>query len=306
MSTELRAEAAPLSTTGVVMLASLGLFWGLNWPGMKIVLGELTVWWFRAMSVSVGGAGLLMIAGLMGLRVLPRRAEIRPLVICAVFSILGWHLFSALGVSLMPAGRASIIAFTMPVWAAVLAVWVLGERLTAHKVVGLALGLAGLGVLIGPDLAVVGQAPLGAMFMLGAATTWASGTVLFKKVQWETPVASLIGWQLLIGACVFVVGAAATEPLPRPASWSVETWAALAYLFAVPMIYCQWAYFYVVKIMPAAIAALGTLLVPVVGTVSSALILDEPIGWQEYTAMVLICTALFVVLILPQLRRTSD
>ena len=47
---------------GYLMLASLGLFWGLNWPGMKIALEELPVWWFRSLSVGVGALGLLLIA----------------------------------------------------------------------------------------------------------------------------------------------------------------------------------------------------------------------------------------------------
>ena len=118
------------------LLASLGLFWGLNWPGMKIALNELPVWWFRAMSVGVGAAGLLIISWASTGRFWPRRGELGPLLICAVFNILGWHLFTGYGVSLMEAGRASIIAFTMPVWASLLAVWLLGEALTRHRVFG--------------------------------------------------------------------------------------------------------------------------------------------------------------------------
>ena len=296
-------QGVGLPEHGFLMLASLGLFWGLNWPFMKIVLGEVTIWWFRSMSVTVGGLGLLTIAGLMGLPLLPRRAELRPLLICTVFSILGWHLCSGYGVSLMEAGRASIIAFTMPVWAAILAVWLLGERMTAFKIAGLGLGLTGLAVLIGPDMVALGQAPLGAVFMLGAAITWATGTVLFKKFAWSSPVATLIGWQLLLGAGVITIGAAMWEPLPDPTTWSAQVWGALAYLFALPMIYCQWAYFYVVRIFPAAIAAIGTLAVPVVGVFSSALILGEPVGWREFAAMALICSALFVVMVLPGLGR---
>ena len=295
--------AQPLPAVGYLLLASLGLFWGLNWPGMKVALGEITIWWFRSMSVGAGGIGLLLIAAASGMRVWPSRAEIGPTMLCTVFSILGWHLCTGYGVSLMPAGRASIIAFTMPVWAALLAVWILGERLTTYKIVGLVLGVAGLAVLIGPDLTVIGAAPIGALFMLGASASWALGTVLFKRFSWQTPVASLIGWQLLLGAVVITAGAAAWEPLPQPGTWSLEVWFALAYLFSLPMIYCQWAFFYVVKIFPAAIASIGTLAVPVVGVFSSALILGEPVGQAEFTSMALICAALFVVLVLPALRK---
>ena len=288
---------------GFLLLASLGLFWGLNWPGMKIALSEITIWWFRSMSLVAGAAGLLGIAALTGAKVIPARAEIVPLLICTLFNTLGWHLLTGYGVSLMPAGRASIIAFTMPVWASLLAVWMLGERMTAYRIVGLALGMAGLSVLIGPDLNVLEEAPLGVVFMLGAAMVWAVGTVLFKKYDWTSPVASLIGWQFVIGALCVTVGAAMLEPLPDPTSWSLDVILALTYLFALPMVYCQWAYFSVVRIFPTAIASIGTLAVPIVGVFSSAWLLGESVGCPEILALILITLALLVVLVLPALRR---
>ena len=295
--------SAPSKLTGYIMLASLGLFWGLNWPGMKIALEELPVWWFRTLSVGGGAAGLLIIALISGQKLRPARAEIWPLTLCAVFSILGWHIFTAYGVSLMAAGRASIIAFTMPVWAALLAAVLLGERITTWKIIGLVLGVAGLITLIGPDIAALGTAPLGAAFMLGAAISWAVGTVLFKKFDWRLPVASAIGWQLAIGAFVITGFALALEPAPDLSQLSWRAIGALAYLLALPMIYCQWAFFTVVRIFPAGIAAIGTLSVPIVGVFSSALILGEPVGANDLTALALIFAALFAVLIAPGLAR---
>ena len=190
---------------GILLLVSLSLFWGLNWPGMKIALGEITVWWFRAMSVTVGGLGLLGVAAITDKRLMPTRAEIGPLIVCATFGMLGWHVLTAYGVSIMPAGRASIIAFTMPVWAALLATVFLSERMTLYKVAGLILGLCGLVVLIGPDLGGVQAAPLGAFFMLGAAMSWPLGTVLFKRFEWSLPVISSAGWQLTMAAGVITL-----------------------------------------------------------------------------------------------------
>ncbi len=295
------SPSTPSKLTGYIMLASLGLFWGLNWPGMKIALEELPVWWFRSLSVGGGAAGLLLIAWISGQRLRPSRAEFWPLTLCAVFSILGWHIFTAYGVSMMAAGRASIIAFTMPVWAALMAAVLLGERITVWKILGLILGLAGLAALIGPDIAALGAAPLGAAFMLGAAISWAAGTVLYKKFDWRLPVASAIGWQLAIGAIVITGFAVALEPAPDLTQLSWRAIGALAYLLALPMVYCQWAYFTVVRIFPAGIAAIGTLSVPIVGVFSSALILGEPVGANDLTALALIFAALFAVLIAPGL-----
>ncbi|MEM6441102.1 MAG: DMT family transporter [Pseudomonadota bacterium] len=295
------SSPTPSRTVGYVLLVSLGLFWGLNWPGMKIALNELPVWWFRSLSVGAGALGLLVIAAASGLRVVPRREDLRPLALCALFNILGWHILTAYGVSQMAAGRASIIAFTMPVWASLLAAAVLGEPITRWKILGLALGLCGLAALIGPDLAALGAAPMGAMFMLGASMSWATGTVLFKKHPSSLPVASAIGWQLALGFLVITGFAAALEPAPDLTALSWRAYAALAYLFALPMVYCQWAYFSVVRIFPAATAAIGTLAVPVTGVFSSALLLGEPVTAYDLAALALIFSALFAVLVAPAL-----
>lgn len=296
-----RSERLPIG--GFVLLAFVSLFWGLNWPGMKIALSELPIWWFRVLSVGVGAVGLMAIAWASTGALRPTRRELWPLLVCALFNIVGWHLFTGYGVSLMPAGRASIIAFTMPVWAALLGALILGERITTYKVAGLVLGVAALAVLIGPDLVALSAAPAGALFMLGAALSWATGTVLFKKYDWDSPVSALIGWQLLIGLAVILPGALILEPAPDLTALSAKVWIALLYLFALPMIFCQWAFFKVVRMFPAAIASIGTLAVPVIGVYSSALILGEIVGWREVVSMALTCAALTSVMVLPAFRR---
>jgi drug/metabolite transporter (DMT)-like permease len=288
---------------GFVLLAALSLFWGLNWPGMKVILSELPVWWFRASCVTVGGLGLLAISAASGNRVMLRGREFGPLALCALFNVFGWHLFSGYGVSLMPAGRASIIAFTMPVWAALFSSLLLGERVSAAKVIGLLFGLSGLAVLIGPDLVAVQQAPLGAFFMLGAAVSWGFGTVLFKRGTWTIPVASHVGWQLLLSAIPITLGAALLEPFPDVTAISQKAVFALAYIYGFPMIFCQWAYFKAVHLYPASSAAIGTLMVPIIGVYSSSFLLSEAVGWPELAALALICAALTSVLVIPSLRR---
>lgn len=292
-----------LPAAGFLLLLALGLFWGLNWPAMKLSVQGLPVWWFRAISVGAGAVGVLIWAKLAIGTLRVRRWEIRAMALCAVFVVIGWQVLTGYGVSLMPAGRAAIIAYMMPVFASLLAVPILGEPLTPTKVTGLILGTSGLAVLMGPDIAVLAEAPLGASFMLAAAFSWGLGTVLFKKFKWESPVVVLVGWQLFIGALVIVPIAIFFERQPVWSEVPQDTWLALAYLIALPMIFCQWAYLKVVSIFPAAIAAIGTLLVPIVGVVSSAIILREPIGWQEILAMALISAALIVVMVVPALIR---
>ncbi len=93
----------------------------------------------------------------------------------------------------MPAGRAAIIVFTMPVWAAVLARIILGEPLIKLKLISLAFGISGLAVLIGPDLMDLQASPMETRFMLCAVLTWGTGTVFFKKFQWSASTTALTG-----------------------------------------------------------------------------------------------------------------
>jgi len=309
MPTETRQDSArgaeSLPSAGFALLAAISLFWGLNWPFMKIALAEIPVWPFRSLCLIVGGAALLSMAVLGGRSLRIASGEFRPLMVCALFNVVGWHLFSGYGVTLMAAGRASIIAFTMPVWAALLGSLILGERATWRRWLGLGLGMAGLAVLIGPDLGALGHAPWGAVFMLGAAMSWATGTVLMKRFTWSLPTTALAGWQLLLGAIPVTLGALWIGEMPALSSLSPAALGSTIYILAVPMVFCHWAWFKVVSMFPAVLAAIGTLAIPVIGVLSSGLVLGEPIGVREVLALVLVCAALAVVLILPALRRTG-
>ncbi len=286
---------------GLLLLAGLTIVWGCNWPVLKIALSQAPVWWFRSACVIIGGFGLLAISAAGGARLTPKARDVPALLMCSVFAIVGWHLFTGYGIANMPAGRASIIAYTMPLWAAMYSVIILEERLTRDRMAGLALGLVGLGVLIGPDLVVFQTAPIGSFFMLGAALSWALGTVLFKHFRWSTSVGVTTGWMLLIGAVPITLGAMALQPFPDLSAFRSEVWLALAYVFLLPMIFGQWAFYRIVHLFTPTVAAIGTMAVPVIGVISSALIVGEPIGGRDLVSLVLICAALFSVLVLPNL-----
>ena len=301
----MNAPRSRLPTYGYLLLVGITIFWGTNWPAMKIVLGEMPVWWFRSFCVIFSGVGLLTIAMATGTSIAVPAAERRPLLVSALFNTIGWHIFTGYGVSIMPAGRASIIAFTMPVWAALLGYFILGEPLTKAKITGLVLGVAGLAVLVGPDLMVFEHAPVGALFMLLASVSWGIGTILVKRENWTIPTVTLAGWQLVACAVPITVGAMLIEPFPDLGGMSTRSWVAITYIFLLPLLFGQWAFLRTVRLFPASIASIGTLAVPVVGVYSSALVLGEPVGVREFTALVLICSALFVVMVLPAIRQAS-
>jgi drug/metabolite transporter (DMT)-like permease len=291
------APAASLSPLGLALLAALVVLWGVNWPVMKLALGEIPPWTFRVVCLAVGGLGLLGVARLTGEPVPVPRGRWRPLVFLSLINVTGWHICSAYGLLYIQSGRAAIIAYTMPLWASILAVFVLGERLEPRRVAGLGLGMVALAVLIGPDLAGFGAAPLGAAFMLGCALFWATGTVFLKRVEWNMPVTALTGWQLLIGGAPVALGWLVLEAWPDLSGISAAAWLALAYASTVAMIFCFCAYIKLVTMLPASVASTSTLGVPVVGVFSSALMLGEPIGPAEIAALALVLAGLSLVLL---------
>jgi drug/metabolite transporter (DMT)-like permease len=286
---------------GVALLGALTLLWGSNWPAMKLALQEIDPWTFRTVCLLVGGGGLLTIVRAGGHSLRVPRAERWPLALIALFNITGWHLCSAYGLTLIQAGRGAIIAYTMPLWTVVFGRLLLGERITPSRLTALALGLAGMAVLVAPDLGAIRAAPAGSLLVLGAALSWAIGTVLTKSRRWTVPTAVLTGWQLLLGAVPIVLGAAIRWSPAGGASFGgtggLSTAALLgtAYATFVGVIFCHWAWFRIVALLPAAVAAIGTLGVPIVGLLTSALVLGEPVGATELTALVLVVGALGIL-----------
>ena len=292
----MKNKSSGLPRKGIVLLISLSVFWGMAWPAIKISLNELPPWTFRTYCLVLSGIGILILAKANRFKLRLPAHELKALSLVALFNVTGWHLCSAHGVMRMHASRAVIIAFTMPLWATVLSGVFLKERIALPRLFALATGLIGLAFLIWPEIEAVGSTPLGAMFMLGAAISWATGTVLIKRFKWNTPTTVLTGWQLLLGSIPVIIGALALEPLCASFTISMGAAFALTYLIAFPMIYCHWAYFTLVRILPASVAAISTLAIPVVGVFSSALILDETVGFSEIIALILVVSALAIVI----------
>jgi drug/metabolite transporter (DMT)-like permease len=289
--------ATALPRSGLLLLLALTITWGVNWPMMKLALQGVQPWAFRSMCLMVGGGSLLLLTRASGGSIRLPRDRLLPLAVVAAFNITAWHLLSAYALLHTGSGRAAIIGYTMPLWAAPLSVLLLGAKLTLPQVLALLLGMAALVLLIGQGLAVVGSAPLGALLMAAAAISWAIGTVLIKKFAWgDMPVMALTGWQQLIGGLPIVLGWWLLEPVPNLGALSLPSALGLAYAVFVAMIFCQTAYFKLVSLLPAHVAAISVLAVPAVGVISSAWLLGEPVGLAEATALLLVFGGLSLLL----------
>jgi drug/metabolite transporter (DMT)-like permease len=150
--------------------------------------------------------------------------------------------------------------------------------------------------LVLPDLARIGAAPLGTASMVLAALSWAVGSVLTKRRRWGVSTAALTGWQNCLGGLPILIAAMVIGPFPGLELADAKAIAALVYVVVLAVLFGQWAWFVVLERLPVAVASIGTLAIPVVGVLSSALLLGEGLGPTEVAALVLVVAALALVL----------
>ena len=249
-------------------MLALAIGWGLAWPAAKVSLTEIPPLLLRTITLSAGGIGLLVLAKALGypLRIEPK--ELRAFTVMALFNVTGWQVCMAYGVYLMPVGRASIIGNTIPIWVALLSIWMLRERHSGFVLVGIASGIAGLGVLIGADLAHISAAPVGALFMLAAAICAALGAICMKHRQWQTPLTVLAGWAVLLGGVPVYVATFVSDQHPLVDEISTAAILATAYHILIPTIFAQWAWFKLITLFPVTIASTATFAVPILAVFS--------------------------------------
>jgi len=136
-------------TAGALLpIAIVTLLWGCNWPVLKMGVPEVPPLTFRTLTLPFGAIGLLLIARLAGDSIRIPRAMWGKVAALAFFNITLWNGLLLFGVEQLPAGRSVILAFTMPVWSTLFSLLLLNEPLSRRKVVGLALGMLGMGLLL--------------------------------------------------------------------------------------------------------------------------------------------------------------
>jgi drug/metabolite transporter (DMT)-like permease len=277
---------AHITPAGLMFLAITSLGWGFNWPVTKYLLSELPPLTLRG-STGVIGAGLLAVLALMSgqsLRVDPTQWP--RLIVAAVLNVMGWMVLMGLALLWLPASEAALIAYTMPVWASLLAWFVLGERMTWLRVLALAMAFAGLAAIMGANGINASAAKLpGIVMALGGSVGFALGTVLAKKLPLQLPPITAAAWQIGLGCLpVAIVGF-----FIETSHWDAVTnigWLLVVYSTVVQFCIAYVAWFAALARLPASVAAIGTMAVPVIGVVASAIALHEPLGPGQIAALV--------------------
>ena len=316
---DLRPGAAPMSSapgvaarrvpaSALLLVTILALVWGCNWPVLKLGVTALPPLTFRSATLPFAAIGLLVVSRLSGDSIhLPRDLWGKVLAL-ALFNIALWNGLILFGVQQMPAGRSAILAYTMPLWTVLFGIGLLHEPLSRRKIVGLVLGMLGMAVLLGQDVRHITRSPIGTLFILTAAMSWAFGTVLLRRWRPPVPQNTLTAWMLLIGWLPIAAIATVLDPHPLATlgGMSGTAWFAVLYNIFLAGTVAHWAWFTMARRLPVAVSSLSSLPVPVVGVLSGILFLGERPGPSEYLALALVLAALGAVLFAPAVKPVAS
>ena len=260
--------------------------WALNWPLMKLLLREWPPLFSRGLAGVAAALILASIALGRGQSLAVPREAIPRLLFASFTNVFAWMGFGTMAMNYVTVGEGALVAYTMPIWAMLLAWPFLHARPTVRDVAALVLGIAGVALLLGADgFAFSAGKLIGIALALSCAILFALGNVL-NRAPFPMPPLIVVAWQVGLGCLVMLVLGVAFER-PDYAAITPLGAACFVYMTLVPMGVCYLTWFETLRRLPPASASTGMLLVPVIGVVSAALILGEPLGLREIAAMVL-------------------
>lgn len=289
--------------TGPLLLV-VWLCWGLSYPFMAWTLEAVDLVTARLLA-NAGAGTLLLLACLRapGGRLLPQREEWRGVLALSLLVMVVFPFALIAGVVLVGPGQTAILNYTMPLWASLLAVPVLGERLDRRTLIALGFGLAAVLLVLAGTVGAQGPSGLGVALGLTAGATFGAGTVLSKKLRFRSPVLLITTWQLLLGTppalLVWLL-------LHDHTYWHPESGRGLFGLFymvvfANALAYAAW--FPLVGRLKASVASLSLLVVPCIGVASSALLVQRQVGGFDLAALACVLAAIALVIRRPTQAR---
>ncbi len=276
------ASSRPTFRTGIgavyALLAATIVVLGLNWPIMSIGLRSSSPLWFTVLRFGAAAVVVLAVASATGRLRPPPRSDLPVVLSVGLVRIAMVAAFVFLALQFVPPGRSSVLVWTASLWAVPMAALALDERMSPLRWAGLITGISGIVLLFEPwgfiwsDRDVL----IGHALLVLAAVMNAAVAVHIRGHRWQSNPLDLLPWQLAAGTCALVIAAVAAEGMPA-IEWSWGFTANVAYQAVLASAFATWAQQTVLRRHRATSTTLAMMAIPVVGLVSSFLILDETV-----------------------------
>jgi drug/metabolite transporter (DMT)-like permease len=296
--------ATPAAERGPIWLGLLVLYivWGSTYLGIAVAVETIPPFLMASARFLLAGSVLFAWSMLRSGRtfVPPTRREWRDSLIVGGLLLGGGMGMVSFGEQTIPSGIAALVIALMPVWVAVLGRTFLGERLPGLAIVGIVVGFAGVGILVGPTaLGEQGSLdPIGLAAIMLSPIFWSSGS-LYASHRATLPRQPLVatGAQMLAGGVVLAVMGAVNGEYGKvdPAIISTESIVAFAYLTVIGSLLAFTVFGWLLRVAPLPLIATYAYVNPVVAVILGAIVLHEPIEPRTLLAGAVIVGAVALI-----------
>jgi drug/metabolite transporter (DMT)-like permease len=272
------------------------LIWGTTYLAIKIALASIPPFLMGGIRYVVAGALLAAWLKSTG-RPLPLRGSIGRLAWLGFLMLTVGNGGVVWGEQYLSSGLTAVIIATTPFWMVGVDAALGGDRLRARQLLGLAIGLAGIMLLVWPDLAIGGNrghvlrgvfAVQLACFGWAVASSYTRRHVVSSDVLGAAAVQMLFGggFMVLLGLIVGEWGALSFTP---------RTTTALVYLILAGSLVAFAAYSYALRHLPVAVVSLYTYVNPVIAVALGSLLLGEPFRIEMIVGGAVIAAGIAIV-----------
>lgn len=269
------------------LLATLIAVWAVAWPIMKLGVTALSPLWFGCLRYMIGSTLFFALLSIQRRIIIPARRDWRLIVISGALQMAGYSALTGLALTLLPPGRASVLAYSTPLWVVPLGAWRLNEIPSKKEILGVVMGLAGMTLIASPSFRAGGADDLPAYIMLvGAAVLWAVSIVYVRAHQFAATPVQLAPWQMLVASFILLpITMFAEGPIPDIVPSAVLS---LAYVAPVATAFGYWAMVESGRHFRANTISIALLATPMGGISISVLLLGEVIDASLIGGAVLI------------------
>lgn len=262
--------------------ALLCLVWGCNWTVMSLANGYFPPILFSAWRF--GTAAVIMAAAVLILRKkLPPRRTWPWIAVTGFLQIAYGNGVMQYCLTGLDSGLTAVLSYTMPLFVAVLAPWLLKERMGLGKILGILVTIAGLAIVMKAE---VSGSLWFVMVALSSAFAWGLSNILLKLKLRGCDLLAVTAGQMAVGALCLAGWCAATEQ--GSMEWTPGAVACLAYNAALASALAFSLWNFVLSRMEASKASVASLAVPAVGVLSGVVFLGEPLTASMMAGMLLI------------------
>jgi drug/metabolite transporter (DMT)-like permease len=272
------------------LLASLVLIWAISWPALKVGVTSTPPIWFSCWRYATAAVCLFAFLAAQRRLAFPPRHDWPLVAVSGALQMAAYSALTGSALGVLPPGRASVLAFSTPIWVVPISAWWLRERLPRAGLLGVGLGLCGALAIAAPSLRSAERETLAYALLMGAAAAWAVSIVFVRAHRFRASALTLAPWQMLVAVVLLLPIALVMEGPPPPLASSALL--SLAYVAPVATAFAYWAVVEVGRRFAASTVSMALLATPALGLLISSLAFQEKVGASLLLGLALIGTGI--------------